>query len=158
MGDKFHLEMKELYFQVLHRLEEIKPLIKNYKRNSLIHDDPIPANILQKKNKDLILLDWELANYDYFFLDFGCVIAESHLNKELETIFLKEYGFGIKPNERKIVEAVKLRMLLSLIGWCIERLAMSKQGKISFALQNNNKYEKLLKKEMRHIKSLLNKQ
>lgn len=157
ISEEFSLEMKVLYEEVLQRLEEIKPFIKKYKRNSLMHDDPIPANFIEKKNGELILVDWELAGFDYFFFDFGCIIAESRINKELEQIFLEAYGFGINPNEKKVVDAICISRILSLIGWLIERIALSKQGKSSFALQDNDKYEKMLKEELKHIQMLLKK-
>lgn len=157
ISEEFGFEMKELYDDVLQRLEDIKPFIKKYKRNSLMHDDPIPTNFIEKENGELILVDWELAGFDYFFFDFGCVIAESNISEELEQLFLETYGFGINPEEKKVIDAICISRILSLIGWYIERIALSKQGKSSFALQDNNKYEKLLKEELKHIHKLLKK-
>ncbi len=56
-GKEFHNNMKQLYSNVLMELEQIKPLIKKYKRVHLIHDDVIPENILKTKKGDLILVD-----------------------------------------------------------------------------------------------------
>ena len=156
LGQEFHNNIKELYNEVLSRLEKIKPLMKNYKRTTLTHDDPIPENFIEKENGDLILIDWELATFDYYFFDFGCVIAESHINKELEKIFLESYGFGLKENEQKIIQTIKINRILSLIGWLIERIAMCKQGKEICVFQDKDKYEKKLEEELKHIRILLN--
>jgi len=152
LGSAFQTEMKKLYKEILDILIEIQLYVKKYDRTSLIHDDPIPANFIEKHNGELILIDWELASFDYFFFDFGAVIAESHIDKRLEQIFLKTYGFGIKPEEKKIIQAINISRILSVIGWLIERLAMEKQGKDSFALQDNKKYSKRLADNLKYIR------
>ena len=98
LGDEFYEDMKLLYSKVLKELLKVKPIIQKFERIHLIHDDVIPENIIKKKNGDLILVDWELATFEYFFFEFGCMIAENHLTKEQEDIFLKAYGFGLMPN------------------------------------------------------------
>lgn len=155
LGDEFHEDMKLLYSKVLKELLKVKPIIQKFERTHLIHDDVIPENILKKKNEDLILVDWELATFEYLFFEFGCVIAENHLTKEQENIFLKAYGFGLKPNEKKIVHAVKINRILSLVSWLIERIASINQGKKMFVGENVSKYQNRLKKEVKHIYQLL---
>jgi thiamine kinase-like enzyme len=155
LGVEFHNEMKQLYSKVLNELEKIKSLIKKYDRINLIHDDIIPENTIKTKEGNLILIDWELATFDYFFFEFGCMVAENHLTKKQEEIFLKEYGFGLEPNEKKIVHAIKINRILSLIGWLIERIANIKQGKKIFVEENISKYQNRLDKEIKHIYELL---
>ena len=155
LGDEFHNEMKQLYSKVLKELEQIKSLIEKYDRVHLIHDDIIPENTIKTKEGNLVLIDWELATFEYFFFDFGCMIAENHLTKKQEEVFLKEYNFGLKPNEKKIVHAIKINRILSLISWLIERIASIKQGKKIFVGENISKYQNRLKKEIEHIYELL---
>ena len=155
LGDEFHNEMKQLYSKVLKELEQIKSLISKYDRIHLIHDDIIPENTIKTKEGKLILIDWELATFEYFFFEFGCMIAENHLTKRQEEIFLKEYGFGLKPNEKKIVHAIKINRILSLISWLIERIASIKQGKQMFVGENLSKYKNRLENEIKHIHALL---
>lgn len=155
LGDDFHLQMQKLYREVFQEMERVKPLAKRFKRASLIHDDPVASNFFEKKNGELILLDWEFAHFDYFFLDFGCVIAESHLDKNLENLLLRVYGFGFKPKENEIVQAVKINRALSLISWLIERIASSVKGEKMFAKENVTKYKKRLKKEIKYIQKLI---
>lgn len=156
LGKEFNKEIENLYHEVLNRLEKIRPFVEKYKRTSLTHDDPIPENFMEKDNGELVLIDWELATFDYYFLDFGAVIAESHIDKELEKIFLESYGFGLNEVEKKIVDVVKINRILSLIGWLIERIATCKQGKELCAFQDKKKYDKKLKEELKHIRLLLN--
>ena len=68
---------------------------------------------------------------------------------------MKEYNFGLKPNEKKIVHAIKINRILSLISWLIERIASIKQGKKIFVGENISKYQNRLKKEIEHIYELL---
>jgi len=157
LGNDFHNNMIKLYSRVLIELEKIKPFIKKYHRVHLIHDDIIPENIVKTKNGDLILIDWELASFDYFFLEFGTFIAENHLTQYQERLLLKEYGFGLKSKERKIVQVIKINNILSLISWLIERIVSIKQGKTIFIGENIIKYQNLLEKEINHINKLLSK-
>ncbi|MBU1199706.1 MAG: aminoglycoside phosphotransferase family protein [Nanoarchaeota archaeon] len=157
LGDEFHNNMKKIYTKVLNELEKVKPSIEKYERVHLIHDDVIPENIIKTKKGDLILVDWELATFDYFFFEFGCVIAENHLTKNQEDIFLEEYGFGIKQNEKKIIHAIKINRILSLISWLIQRIVSIKQGKQIFVGENVVKYKNRLEKEIIHIEQLLSK-
>ena len=155
LGDELHNILKQIYMTVLRESELIKPLIHNYKRIHLIHDDLIPENIIRTKEDNLIFVDWEFATFDYFFLEFGCITAEYNLGKKQENILLKEYGFGLKPDERKILHVVKINRILSLIGWLIERIVAINQGKKIFVNENITKYQSLLEKERDHINKLL---
>ena len=155
LGEDFHKDMKLLYEKVLKILDSIRPLVVKYQRDTLIHEDPVISNFIEKKNGEIVLIDWELSLFDYFFLEFGCIIAENHLSKNLEKIFLETYGFGKTISERRIIHAAKINRILSWIGWFIERIAMSKNGKKSFEFHDNNKYETKLKREIQHINRLL---
>ena len=158
LGEEFHNNMKQLYAKVLKELEQIKPLIKKYHRVHLIHDDVIPENILKTRKGNLILVDWEFARFDYFFFEFGCLIAENKWSRNQEEIFFKAYGFGLKQNEKKIIRAAKINRVLSLISWLIERIISIKQGKRMFIGENVSKYQNLLKKEINHIHKLFSEQ
>ncbi len=157
LGDTFNEEIKSLHSKVIQKLTEIIPLVSKYERTSLTHDDIVPENFIEKKNGELVLIDWELACFDYFFFDFGSILAESNLSKDLEDLFLKTYGFGRDSSEKKIIKAVNCSRILSLIGWLIERIALNMQGKRSFALEDINKYKRKLKKELVHLETLLSK-
>ena len=77
------------------------------------------------------------------------------MSKIQEEIFFREYGFGLKPSEKKIIHAIKINRVLSLISWLIERIVSIKQGKQMFVGEKISKYQKLLKKEIDHIHKLL---
>ncbi|MFT4343787.1 MAG: aminoglycoside phosphotransferase family protein [Candidatus Woesearchaeota archaeon] len=155
VGDEFHKEMKHLYSRVLNELLKVKSLIEKFERNHLIHDDIIPENVIKKQNGDLVLVDWELATFDYFFFEFGCLIAENHLTEKQQNVFLKEYGFGLTETERRIVYAIKINRILSSISWLIERIASINQGKQIFVGENILKYQRLLKEKVKYIYQLL---
>jgi len=155
LGQGFHEEIKSLYNEVLERLEKIKPFLEGHSRTSLIHDDPIPANFIEKKNGELILIDWELAAFDYYFFDFGGVIAEGRLDKDLEKIFLESYGFTLGENEAEIIQSIKINRILSVISWLIERIAVIKQGKNILDFEDTVNYEERLEDELEYIKVLL---
>jgi len=61
----------------------------------------------------------------------------------------------LKPNEKKIVHAIKINRILSLISWLIERIASIKQGKQMFVGENLSKYKNRLENEIKHIHALL---
>ena len=155
LDKNIHIRIKELYDEVLKKLEKIKPFMERYTRTSLTHDDTVPANFIEKNNGELILVDWELATFDYHLFDFGGVIAESHLSDKLEKIFLESYGFGLKKGERIIVQTIKINRILSLIGWLVERIAMIKQGVEVSVFDDNTNYEKRLEEELRYIRKLI---
>ncbi len=155
LGVEFHKNMKQLYSKVSEELEQIQPLIKKYSRTHLIHDDIIPENVIRTREGKLILVDWEFARFDYFFFEFGCLFAENNLSTAQEETFFREYGFGLKPNEKKIIHAIKINRVLSLISWLTERITSIKQGKQMFVGEKISKYQKLLKKEINHIHKLL---
>jgi len=155
LSGKFYSDMNKLYTVVLARLEEIKSIIKNYSRVHLIHNDVIPENIIESKQGDLTLIDWEFATYDYSFFEFGCLLGENHLSGNQEQVLLREYGFGMSKNERKIVQAVKIRRILSSIGWLIERIVSINNGKTIFIGEKLTKYQNQLVKQIKYIHSLL---
>lgn len=123
----------------------------------LIHDDSIPENVIRTRT-GLVLVDWELATYDYFFYDFGCLLGENHLSEKKEKTFLQAYGFGMNEKEQKIIHAVKLKRILASIAWLVERIATIKQGQEIFKGQNIRKYEKKLKEEIKYLTKLLKNQ
>ncbi|MBW2973466.1 aminoglycoside phosphotransferase family protein [Candidatus Woesearchaeota archaeon] len=154
MGAEFNTSMVELYNQVKTRVDKIKPLLKNYKRIHLIHDDPVLENFLVQ-DENIVLIDWELAGYDYFFMDLGTFIAENHITKEQEEKFLKAYGFGQTDEEKQIIQITKTYRILGLISWLIERICLIKEGKQKHVGADLEKHEKQLKKEIAHINELL---
>ena len=154
MGGAFNKAMIDLHDQVKARVDKIKPLLKKYKRIHLIHDDPVLENFLVQDG-NIVLIDWELATYNYFFLDLGTFIAENHITKEHEEKFLKAYGFGQTEEERKIIEIAKLYRILASISWLIERICLIKEGKQKHVGADLEKHEKHLKKEIACINELL---
>ncbi len=157
LGEKFNSEMKELYYLVKEKIEMIRPLMKRYDRTHLIHDDLVPENVIKTKENKLVLIDWEFATYDYFFFEFGCLIGENHLNKIQERVVLNEYGFGLNKKEKEILHVIKIKRILALITWLIERISAIKKGKKICLEGNILKYQTKLKKEVKYIKELLSK-
>jgi len=151
LGAEFHKQMKELYSKIDNEVQDLKLLITKYDRIHLVHNDVIPENVMKLKDNSLILLDWEFASFNYFFLDLGCLIVESELTKEQEKLVLKEYGFGLNNDEKKIVYVTKLLRALSLIGWLIERITSTKE---TFAKEDKKKYQIKLKKNLDYINDL----
>ncbi|MBD3304285.1 phosphotransferase [Candidatus Woesearchaeota archaeon] len=154
IGNEFNKEMTELHDQVKSRVDKIMPLLEKYKRTHLIHDDPVLENFLVQDNH-VFLIDWELANYNYFFLDLGTFIAENRIKKEHEEKFLKAYGFGQTREERKIIEIAKLYRILGSISWRIERICLIKEGKHKHVGAEAQEHEKQMKKEIDYLKKIL---
>lgn len=157
LGEEFHKSMIMLYKNVLERLEKCNPLLKKYKRFHLIHEDPVLENFLVQDEK-IVLIDWELAMYDYFFKDFGTFIAENHITKKQENLFLKECGFGQTLEEKKLVQYAKISRIFSSIAWLIERIAAIKEKRQIFIHDNPKKHKIHLEKEIRYIHNLLDEQ
>jgi len=153
-GEEFHISVVGLYNQVKEKVDKIKPLLEKYQRTHLIHDDPVFENFLVQ-NKNIVLIDWELATYNYFFLDLGTFIAENHITKEQEDKFLTAYGFGQTDEERQIIQISKAYRILAIISWLIERICLIKEGEQKHVGTDIAKYEKQMKKEIKYLKELL---
>jgi len=154
IGKDFNKAMTELHNQVNAKVDKIMPLLEKYKRTHLIHDDPVLENFLVQNN-NIFLIDWELANYNYFFLDLGTFIAENHIIKKHEEAFLKAYGFGQTEEERKIIEIAKMYRILGSISWLIERIHLIKEGKHKHVGAGIEKHKKQMKKEIKYLKEML---
>ncbi|MBW3002029.1 phosphotransferase [Candidatus Woesearchaeota archaeon] len=153
-GEEFHISAVGLYNQIKEKVDNIKPLLEKYQRTHLIHDDPVFENFLVQ-NKGLVLIDWELATYNYFFLDLGTFIAENHITKEQEDKFLIAYGFGQTDEERQIIQISKAYRILAIISWLIERICLIKEGEQKHVGIDIEKYETQMKKEIKYLKELL---
>lgn len=120
LGEELHSDVMALHSQ-------IEPHLAGYGSNSLIHDDPILGNFIQ--TGDCIrFIDWELAHYNYFFMELGGFIEENGLTRQQERTFLDAYGFGSTPVESKIMAFSKAYRVAAIVGWYIERVASLRDG------------------------------
>jgi thiamine kinase-like enzyme len=100
-------------------------------------------------------IDWELAHYNYFFMELGGFIEENGLTRQQEMIFLDAYGFSSTPVESKIMAFSKAYRVAAIIGWYIERIASLRDGVQVFIAADQAEYEKNLASEMKHLERLL---
>lgn len=156
LGFEFNSEMKKIYSKVIVKFKESDSLISKYEPIHLIHNDLIPSNIIRKPNGDLVFIDWEFANFNYFFSDLAIFIVGNLLSKKDELLVLKEYGFGLSSDEKKLILREKLKASLVNIAWLIERISSFKQGKqLIHKSDSVEKYQNSLEKNLNYINSLL---
>ena len=93
-----------LWGQLMALYSPIEPHLAGYDSNSLIHDDPILGNFIQTGN-GIKFIDWELAHYNYFFMELGGFIEENGLTPRLEMTFLDAYGYGSTPKRARRMRA-----------------------------------------------------
>jgi len=154
LGEELHRDVMALWERLMALHSQIEPHLAGYDSNSLIHDDPILGNLIQ--TGDCIkFIDWELAHYNYFFIELGGFIEENGLTRQQETIFLEAYGFGSTPVESKIMAFSKAYRVAAIVGWYIERIASLRDGVEVFIAADQAEYEKNLVSEMKHLERLL---
>ena len=151
---ELHSGVMALWGRLMALHSQIEPHLTGLCSNSLIHDDPILGNFIQ--TGDCIkFIDWELAHYNYFFMELGGFIEENGLTMQQERIFLDAYGFGSTPVESKIMAFSKAYRVAAIIGWYIERIASLRDGVEVFIAADQAEYEKNLASEMKHLERLL---
>ena len=133
---------------------QIEPYLSSYDSNSLTHDDPILGNFIQTGD-GIKFIDWELAHYNYFFMELGGFIEENGLTPRQEMTFLDAYGYGSTPVESKIMAFSKAYRVTAIVGWYIERVASLRDGVEVFIAADKGEYEENLATEIKHLKRLL---
>ncbi len=154
LGEELHSDVMALWRRLMALYSQIEPHLAGYGSNSLIHDDPILGNFIQTGD-GIKFIDWELAHYNYFFMELGGFIEENGLTRQQERTFLNAYGFGSIPIESKILAFSKAYRVAAIIGWYIERVASLRDGVEVFIAADQAEYEKNLASEMKHLERLL---
>ena len=116
-----------LYEHTKAELESMRPILDQYPCTSVIHNDLILDNTIIREG-EMVLIDWEFARFDAFFVDLGVFIEENHLSNAHTKLFLNTYGFGETPDEAKVVTLSVALRALSHIAWHIERISHIQQG------------------------------
>lgn len=116
-----------LYEHTKAELESMRPILDQYPRTNVIHNDLILDNTIIREG-EMVLIDWEFARFDAFFVDLGVFIQENHLSNAHTQLFLNTYGFGETPDEAKVVTLSVALRSLSHIAWYIERISHIQQG------------------------------
>ncbi|WP_033160954.1 phosphotransferase family protein [[Mycoplasma] collis] len=93
---------------------KINLILKNMDKNTPLHNDLWPQNIIQDKKNKIWLVDWEYATKGDKHFELAYFIESSRLNDELETIFLDEYD----DYDYEYVLQHKILVNYLIVLWC----------------------------------------
>lgn len=90
-----------------------KELSKQPSKKVMLHNDPNLRNVLLEKDKEIILLDWELAGLGDPRKEIAHIVAWYGLNDQLTNYFLTAY-YGREPTnkELEVLHKLKIQILL----------------------------------------------
>ncbi|VEU59441.1 phosphotransferase [Mesomycoplasma neurolyticum] len=93
---------------------KINLILKNMKKDTPLHNDLWPQNMIQDGSGKIWLVDWEYATKGDKHFELAYFIEASNLTDEQETIFLKEYD----DYDYEYVLQHRILVLYLVILWC----------------------------------------
>lgn len=125
--------------------KKINLFLKNIDTSAPCHNDLWLFNMIEDKNKNIFLVDWEYASMGDVHFDLAYFIESSELTKEEEKMFLKAYGDDY---EEKYLLIHKILVNALIVLW-VNKHAVNPFSDTLY----NNKIEKYMKEYLEKYKN-----